>query len=169
MIMKTITAICIAFLFVFTSCSYEPGVSEAMSKYRFKDGVTTLTVPGWLVGLASNFGDLEESEQELLSSIDKVKVIAVEDDDLNVKIDLHKEFYEKINRKNEYEELLVVRDDEQSVTIFGKMKGTTIKEMIILVGGDDNAMVYLKGEFSPDLLNDKINLSDTDKLLSLKF
>ena len=167
--MKKISIVLAAFLFILTSCSYEPGVSEAMTKYRFKDGVTTITVPGWVIGLASNFGDLDESEQELLSSIDKVKVIAVEDDNLNAKIDLHKEFYEKINRKKEYEELLVVRDKGESVTIFGKMKGTTIKEMIVLVGGDDNVLVYLKGEFSPDLLNDKIDFTNTDKLLSFNF
>ena len=60
-------------LFLLVSCSYEPGVSEAYNKYRFKDGVTTITVPGWVIHLAAGFADLEESERDLLESIDKVR------------------------------------------------------------------------------------------------
>ena len=164
-----ITFILISVLFLFTSCSYEPGVSEAFTKYRFKDGVTTITVPGWVISLAAGFADLEESEREILDCIDKVRVIAVEDNDLNARVDLHKEFYEKINKKGDYEELLVVREQNESVTIFGKMDENVIKKMVVLVGGDDNALVYIKGEIRPELLNDKIDLTDPDKFLSFNF
>jgi len=167
--MKQFTFLLIAILLVLTSCSYEPGVSEAFAKYRFKDGVTTVTVPGWVIGLASSIGDLEEAERELLDGIDKVRVIAIEDADLNAKTNLHKEFYKRINKKGDYEELLVVREENESVTIFGRMDEDVIKEMVILVGGDDNVLVYLKGEFNPELLKDKVNLRDTDKFLSFNF
>lgn len=165
--MKKISYLLIAL--IFTSCVSEPGVSEAMSEYRFKDGVTSVTVPGWVIGLAAGFSDMEESEKELLESIDQVSVIAIEDDDLNANSNFHEEFYEKINRNKEYEELVVVRDEGASVTVFGKMNDTTITDLIVLVGGDENVMVYLKGEFSPELLKDKINLTDTDKFLSFNF
>lgn len=167
--MKRNILLLLGIVIVLSSCSYESGVSEAYNKYRFKEGVTTVSVPGWVIRLAAGFADLEESERELLESIDKVKVIAVDDDHLNKTIDLHEEFYDRIHARKEYEELLVVRDDNESVTIFGVMDDDVIKEMLILVGGDDNALVYLKGEISPDLLNDKVNLSDPDKFLSLNF
>lgn len=167
--MKKYTFLIIALIMVLTSCSYEPGVSEAFNKYRFKDGVVTVSVPGWVIHLASGFADLDESERELLDCIDKVKVIAVDDHELNNSINLHDEFYERVNKRGEYEELLVVRDQDESVTIFGVMEEDVISEMLILVGGDDNAMVYIKGEISPDLLNDKIDMTDPDKFLSLNF
>lgn len=148
--MKKLTFIFVAILFVFTSCSYESGVSEAYAKYRFNDGVTTITVPGWGLSLISAFADLDEDEKEILDCIDKVKVVAVEDNDLNARIDLHEEFYHKINKDGDYEELLMVRDKSETVTVFGKMDKNTIKEMVILVGGDDNVLVYLKGEFKPE-------------------
>jgi len=89
---------------------------------------------------------------------------------LNAEINLHEEFYSKIRENNNYEELLVVRDDHESVTIFGVMDEKVIKEMLILVGGsDDNALVYIKGNISPDILNDQIDLSEPDRFLSLKF
>ena len=167
-VMKQIGLFILGVFFIFTSCSYEAGVSEAFTKYRFKDGVTTVTVPGWVIHLAANFGDLDETEQEILESIDKVRVLAIEDNNLNAKTNLHEEFYNRIN-KNNYEELLVVREADESVTIFGEMENNVIKEMIVLVGGDDNALIYIKGEIRPELLNDKINITNPDKFLSFDF
>lgn len=167
--MKTIYLFLLATLFLFTSCEYNPGVSEAFTKYRFKDGVTTITIPGWVIGLAANFGDIEKNERELLQSIDKVRVLVVEDNDLNAKINLHKEFSTKINRNNDYEELMTVRDENEDITIFGKMNENVITEMVVLVGGDDNALIYLKGEIDPKMINDVVKISDNEKLLSFKF
>lgn len=138
-------------------------------KYRFKDGVTTISIPGWVIGIAANFGDIESDERELLQSIDKVRVLVVEDEEMNSDINLHREFSTKINRNNEYEELMSVVDDDESITIFGKMDEEVITEMVILVGGDDNALVYVRGEIDPKMLKENIQLSDTDKLLGMKF
>ncbi|WP_347840942.1 DUF4252 domain-containing protein [uncultured Draconibacterium sp.] len=165
--MKRISFLLIGILFLAQSCSYESGVSEAYSKYRFKDGVTTVSVPGWVIHLAAGLGDLKEEERELLECIDKVKVIAVEDDKLNAKVDLHEEFYKQISEKKGYEELLVVRDKNENISIFGRMDESVIEEMVILVGGDDNALIYVKGEIRPEMLNKHIDLSNPDKFLSL--
>jgi hypothetical protein len=168
--MKKFAFLIVALIVVLASCSYEPGVSEAYNKYRFKDGVVTVSVPGWVIHLAAGFADLEESERELLESIDRVKVIAVDDAELNQRINLHEEFYQRIHDKKGYEELLVVRDGDESVTIFGIMDDeSVIREMLILVGGDDNALVYIKGEIRPEILNDKIDLTNPDRFLSLNF
>lgn len=167
--MKRSLLVLLGAILIFTSCSYEPGVSEAFTKYRFKDGVTTVSVPGWVIHLAAGIAELDEPERELLDCIDKVKVIAVEDAELNQRINLHDEFYDRIAKRGEYEELLVVRDEDQSVTIFGIMEEDVIREMLILFGGEDNALVYLKGEIKPEMLNDKIDMTNPDRFLSLNF
>ena len=167
--MKTILLLLIVTLFICSSCEYNPGVSEAFTKYRFKDGVTTITIPGWVIGLAANFGDLEDDEQELLQSIDKVRILVVEDEEMNGKINLNNEFSSKINRNGAYEELLTVHDENEDVTIFGKMDEDVITEMVVLVGGDDNALIYVRGELDPKMLKENFQLSDKDKLLGMKF
>jgi len=167
--MKRIFLILIAAALFLVSCDDNPGVSKAFSKYGHERGVTSITVPGWVIGIAAKFGDLDEDERELLYSIDKVKVLSIEDNSLNSHINLHQEFYTKINVKHDFEELLTVNNQNENVTIFGKMDGEVIREMVILVGGDDNALVYLKGEIKPELLDNKINLSNPDRLLSLDF
>lgn len=167
--MKKIAFILAGFLFLMVSCSYEPGVSEAFTKYRFKDGVTTISVPGWAIRLIAGLNELDESDREILDVIDKVTVIAVEDEALNESINLHNEFYDKISSNDKYEELMKVNNDDENVTIFGVMEDNVITEMLILVGGDDNALVYVKGEISPELLNNKISLTNPEKLISLNF
>jgi len=165
--MKPISLFLLAFLILFSSCEYNPGVSEAFTKYRFKDGVTTITIPGWVIGMAANFGDIDKNERDLLHSIDKVRVLVVEDHELNAKINLHKEFSTKINRNKDYEELLSVQDQNENITIFGKMNENVITEMVILVGGDDNAMIYVRGEIDTETLKE-FKVSDKNRFLSFK-
>jgi hypothetical protein len=155
-------------LFLFTSCEYESGVSEAFTKYRFKEGVTTITVPGWAIRLAARWGDLDKNERELLQSIDKVKVLAIEDSDLNARRNLHKEFYTTIREYSELEELMVVRNDDEQVTIFGKADEECIHELLILVGGDDNAMVYVKGQLKPEMISRFMDKNSQRGFLSFK-
>jgi len=167
--MKKSVIVLLATLFVFTSCTDDSGVSKAFLKYSYKSGVTTVIIPGWLLSTASAFADLEDEEQELLSSIDKVKVLSIEDHDLNARTNLHNEFYSKINADHSFEELLMVQEQDDQVTIFGKMDGNVIREMIILVGGSDNALVYLKGEIKPELINNLVHKNSKDKFFAFDY
>lgn len=167
--MKKIIPFIVAALFFLTSCDTNSGVSEAFLKYAHQEGVTSVSVPGWLISLGAKFADLSEDERELLESIDKVKVLSLEDSDLNGEVNLNKEFKFKINQNGEYEELLTVNDEDENVTIFGKLDDNIIKELIILVGGDDNAMVYVKGEIRPELINNVIDVHHPDDFFSFNF
>ena len=91
---------------------------------------------------------------------------AVENDDLNARINLHDEFNEKINRNSDFEELMTVRSDDEQVTIFGNVNNDVISEMVVLVGGSENVLVYIRGEIDPDLINRTVNLSDSHNLLT---
>ncbi len=166
--MKRIYLFSILFVFLFSACEYESGVTEAFSKYRYKEGVTTITVPGWAIRLAARWGDLDRNERELLQSIDKVKILAIEDQDLNAKSNLHKEFYSTVRENSEMEELMVVRDGNDQLTIFGIADEKSIKELLILIGGDDNAMVYVKGRLKPELISRFMNENPQKGFLSFK-
>ncbi len=166
--MKRNLLLLIVAIFILTSCEYTPGVSEAFTKYRFKDGVFTLSVPGWVIHLASNSDGIDKNERELLQSIDKVRILVVEDENLNGKINLHKEFAAKIKNKNHYEELMTVTDNGENVAIYGKTDGDVITEMVLLVSGEnDNALIFVRGEISPDVLKESVKDKKAGGLLSL--
>ncbi len=169
--MKKIVFFILIVPLVLVSCTDNPAVNHAFAKYSCRKGVTSITVPGFVVRLAARIGDLEKEERELLQSIDKVKVLAVENPHLNKEINLHAEFYQNMNKDGRYEELMHVSDDSESITIFGRMtEEDVIKEMVILVGGNDNTLVYLKGHFRAGMLNKYIHIHDRpDHFLSFDF
>lgn len=166
--MKKTVLFSVLILFIFTACETEPGVSEAFAKYKYKNGVTSITVPGWAIRLAARWGDLERNERELLQSIDKVKILSIEDKDLNARSNLHREFYSAVRENSEMEELMVVRDGNDLVTIFGIADEESIKELLILVGGDDNALVYVKGRLKPEMISRFMDENSQRGFLSFK-
>jgi hypothetical protein len=150
--MKKVFLLPVFLLFLFISCEYDRGVSEAYMKYRHHEGVTTMTVPGWLIRMASHLGDLKKEERDLLQSIDKVRILTIENEDLNARVNLHKEFYTRISENKELEELMAVRENGEQITIFGNTDEEVIHELIILVGGNDNALIHVKGRLKPEMI-----------------
>jgi hypothetical protein len=153
------------YLFIFSvsilfSCATNSGVSDAFSKYSGEDGVTTVTVPGWAIKLAGRFAELDEEERYFLQSIDKIKVLTIEDESLNSTVNFHDEFYNKINARNKLDMLVQVRDQGEDITILGKINEEELTELIILVSGEENTMVYLKGSINLDELKQLIAKSD---------
>lgn len=164
--MKRIVFFSMVFLFLFSSCEHKNEMGEAFSKYRYKDGVTSVTIPGWVISLVSRWGDLEKEERELLRGIDKVRVLTIEDHDLNERSNFHREFYQSVSRNPGMDEYLAVRTDEEQVTIFVKEDEKTIDELLILIGGDENTIVQIKGKIKPEVLSDLINKGAHNNFLS---
>ncbi len=165
--MKKIMLFPVFLFLILTSCDYDREVTKAYTKYRHHEGVTSMTIPGWVIRLASRMGDMENEERELLQSIHKVRILTIEDDDLNARVNLHKEFYKNISENTELEELMAVREDGEQVTIFGKADDEVIHEMIILVGGNDNALIHIKGNFRPEMVASIANKNQKKGFFSL--
>jgi len=162
--MRTIILLSSILIFSILSCTTNRGVNQAFHKYGSEEGVTVITVPGWLIRLGSNIGDMDESERDLVRSIKKVKILTVQNSELNERINLHEEFIHSINSKQDYEQLVNIKDKQDDVSIIGKFDGDVIKELIVLVGGSDNVIVYLKGKFDPALLKNMVDESQPVKV-----
>jgi hypothetical protein len=151
--MKHLSFLILGLIFFFASCQNEKPVAMAFAKYSSHDGVTSITVPGFLISLASKISSIPEEERELLQGMSKVKILTIDNPELNRKVNFHEEFYAMLS-KGKYEELLRISDPGNDVTIMGIMDDDfTIREMVILVGGDDNAMIYVKGKLHPEMIN----------------
>jgi hypothetical protein len=151
--MKHFSILLIGLILLFASCHNEKPVAMAFAKYSARDGVTSITVPGFLISLASKISSIPEEQRELLQGVSKVKILTIENPELNRKVNFHEEFYAMLSKGN-YEELLRVSEPGNDITIMGIMDDDfTIREMVILVGGDDNAMIYVKGKLHPEMIN----------------
>lgn len=119
--------------------------------YRGEEGVVSLYLPGFLCRLAASIGDLDPPEDALLRSIRSMRVLVIENQALNQQVN----FIDHFNRQkldDRYQTMLAVHEENEDVLILAREKRGKIKELLILVGGNENVLVQIKGRMHRDLI-----------------
>ncbi len=120
-------------------------------KYRGMEGVMSLYIPGFLCRFAASIADLDRAEEELLRTIRSIKILTVEHPMMNHSLNFVKEI--RTDRVDDrYQLLLEVHEQEEDVLIFAREKNNCITELTIVIGGDENALICIKGRMDHDLL-----------------
>jgi hypothetical protein len=109
--------------------------------YAGTKGFTTLNISGNL--LDEILGD-EITKSDC--SISSVKIL-VADDSNNQNFNFYKEIVPNLDRK-EYEELMTVKNSGNDFIILCKKDRQRITELIMVSGGDNNSLIYVKGSIS---------------------
>lgn len=155
--MKRTLIISIIAALLFVSCTSDPAVNAAFRKYSSKEGVVSLTVPGFVVRTAAMFAELEPCEEELLSNVSLVKVLAIENPSINNKAHFYTEFSKYLSE--DYTPLMSVKDGKDNVQVLAKMKTEEdISDLLVMVSGDDNALIYIRGNFNLSKLAESTDL-----------
>jgi len=127
-------------------------VDKLFEKYANQKGFTTVNISGKLLGFASNLDTGDPATKDMLSSLKGIRVLTVEDDDLNNKIDFYKELEaDGFFKNNDYEVLMEVTEDDEIVRFLAKDAGNgKISDLLLVVGGDDNALISIQGIIDPE-------------------
>ena len=98
-------------------------VDKLFEKYANKKGFTTVNISGALLGFASKM-DNGSPESDLLSKLDGVRILSVEDDDLNKSLDFYKELdSDGFFKNHDYEVLMEVTEENEVVRFYGRSAG----------------------------------------------
>jgi hypothetical protein len=127
-------------------------INNLFNIYRGEEEVISLYIPGFLCRMGAVLGDLDEPERELLYSIKSIRILVSDNEVLNN----HVNFVKMINYSThspDYNLLLEVHDSGNDVLIMGKEKRGIFSDLMIVVGGDDNAVICIKGRMNRDLLD----------------
>jgi hypothetical protein len=152
--MKKVTILLLVALFPLLAAAQNSAIDKVFKKYGDRDGFTVVTISKGLLKMAANMDDDREA-QDFLSRIHSIKILALEDH--NSGINLYDEVLSELD-KSSYDELMTAKSKGEEVLILAKKDGDIVEELIILVGGgDDNALVYISG---------KMNMKDLSKLSS---
>lgn len=142
--MKQFLTLSITILFFGTVLSAQCVSTEILyQKYRGEEGIISLWIPGIAMKLAASIADLEEEEETLLRSIKSIRILTIEDTKLYPDVNFTKEVNIQQGH-NGYRLLLQVNDSGEDIMILGREKRGKLKDILILVGGDDNVMVHIK-------------------------
>ncbi|MFO7755825.1 MAG: DUF4252 domain-containing protein [Bacteroidales bacterium] len=154
--MKRIITPLILFLLV-ASASAQSSIDRLFDEYQGRDGFVTVSVSGSFLKMIGEFDD----DDEFLKHSDKftaIRILAQEDDDIQ-----SGNFYELIIDeldKGGYEEMVRINSADADVKIMVKAEGKVFTEFLLVAGGDDNALIQIKGRMTDKMvkeMSDSVN------------
>jgi hypothetical protein len=126
-------------------------VDKLFEKYANQKGFTTVNISGKLLGFASQLDKGDKATGDMLSSLSGIRVLTVEDDELNKKLDFYKELEQSgFFKNNNFEVLMEVTDANEVVRFLAKDAGNgKISDLLLVVGGNENTLISISGIIDP--------------------
>jgi hypothetical protein len=136
-----------AMIVSFNMLSAQKSIDSLFEKYAGKDGFTTITLNGSLCRLAACFND-DNEENQIPASVTEIRILTQDDENMKVE-----NFYDMVISEidlNNYEEFMRVKESKQDLRILVKTEGKKLKEFLLIAGGEDNALIQIKGNMTFD-------------------
>lgn len=126
-------------------------VDKLFEKYANQKGFTTVNISGKLLGFASQLETGDKATTDMLSGLKGIRVLTVEDDELNKKLDFYSELEQSgFFKNNDFEVLMEVTEDDEVVRFLAKDAGNgKISDLLLVVGGDENTLISISGIIDP--------------------
>jgi hypothetical protein len=127
-------------------------VDKLFNKYANKDGFTTVNISGKLLGLASKLDDSKSKESEMMEKITGIRILSVEDKELNKNLNFYKELEaDGFFKNHNYEALMEVTEKDEIVRFYGRNGANgKLTELLLVIGGEDNTLISIRGVISPE-------------------
>ncbi len=122
-------------------------VDEFFSKYSDRDGYTTVVISGSLLNFLNSREDYESDSP--LRKITSIRIVVREKDQSPMSEGLLPEI-RSIIRRGKYEELMSVRDDEADLRFMVRTERDIIREILLVIDGNDEAVVQIEGNLTRD-------------------
>jgi hypothetical protein len=137
--------------------------SRVYHTYKGQQGVEAIWVPGFLMKFAGACAGLDQEEKELLRCLRSVTVLTIEEPHLYPGVNFTEEV-DLSHLNGNYNLLLEVHDGDDDVVIAAREKRGKITDLIIVVGGEENVLVHLRGRMDSDLLENLGKVSGVEEL-----
>jgi hypothetical protein len=120
-------------------------IDALFEKYAGKEGFTTVTITGDLLKLAECLGD-DDHDTSIPANITDIRILAQENEHMNVD-----NFYNAVIKDldlNNYDEFMRVKKYDQDLRMLVRSEGNRFKEFLLIAGGEDNAVIQIKGNMT---------------------
>lgn len=127
-------------------------IDKLFNKYANREGFTTVNISGKLLSFASKFDESKSSETAMLEKLSGIRILSVENKELNKDLNFYKELEaDGFFKNNNYEVLMEVTDKDEVVRFYGRAgeKGK-LSELLLVVGGNDNTLISIRGVIDPE-------------------
>lgn len=135
----------IIMMILISQSAFAININSIFGEFKEEKKAEYVRIPRFLIWVGKCFSD-DKEDKEILGKISSIKVLSLEGCNENVK----KRFSKRVSHLNDdnYDILMKVKENDQLVTVMTKQKKNTIKELVIVCGGDDCALISIKGNFN---------------------
>ena len=156
--MKRLFVIILTVAFPALMMAQNSAVEKLFNKYKGKEGVTTVQISPELFQMVKAMEIEEVEEHDIpLEKITSVKILTIEDETGYEGVNFYDEIKNDLN-VNDFKEVMTVDDGGETVRMWMKVNDTTLSEFLLIVGGDDNVLIYITGDFN---MNDLEGLAES--------
>ncbi len=155
--MKRLIGIMLTVVFPALMMAQNSAVDKLFNKYKGKEGITTVQISPELFQVVKDMGIEEIENHDIpLEKITSVKILTIEDNEGYEDVNFYDEIKNELN-VNDFKEVMTVDEGGETVRMWMKLNDKTLNEFLLIVGGDDNVLIYITGDF---------NMSDLEGLAS---
>jgi hypothetical protein len=138
-------AITVALILWITNGHAQRSVDRLFEKYSDSDEFTCITVSGNLLNIAAHLDD-NGDDHDVDAKITEVRILAQKDHNSG-SVNFHDLVMRDINQ-GDYEEFMRVKESDSDLRVMVRTKGKRITEFLLVTGGDENAVIQVKGDMS---------------------
>ncbi len=161
--MKKLILSTMALLFAISLLAQPAGYHSVYNTYRGEKGVTSIYVPGILMRFVGRCADFDQDERQLVRSLRSVSVLTIEDQELFPGVNFAREM-DHTRMRGDYNLLMEVHDGDEDVIIAAREQRGKITDLIVVVGGEENTLVHVRGKMDCDLLEELAEVSGIKEL-----
>ena len=144
--MKKIIFLIALFVTPFLAFSQHESIEKFYNKYMDHEQVDNVSLSGWILQMASKFAN-EKTGEEVLKKITQLRIMVAQEKNIVTKSDLNQLM--KDVRKNDFEDLMTVRDGTDRVHFMIREEGDVITNALVIINGD-NEFILLSLEGALD-------------------
>lgn len=125
----------------------QSATDKIFDKYNGKEGFTVVNMTSAMFNMIAKMDTTESGKEmgEMARSIDRIRILAM--DTVMSGVNLYSEVMD-ILPKNDYVELMSVKENDMDVTFMINEKNGQVAELLMVVGGskEDNAIISITGD-----------------------
>jgi len=165
--MKRITVLLAVALLPLGLMAQNNALDKLFSKYKGQEGVTTVQISPELFKMIDGMGIDEVKDADFpIDKVSSVKILTIEDGEAFPGVNFYDEVKNELN-VDDFAEVMTVDDGGETVRMWMKMEEKKMSEFLLIVGGDDNVLIHITGNFNMDDLEELAGSFDEDFNLDL--
>jgi len=140
-------------IFALSAFGQKSAVDKVFDKYSGKDGYTTVYISSYMFNLMSSIDSDDPDFDEFKKATSGISSIKILTQDGGNSEAFGEELIAMLPR-NEYKEMMVVKDQEEEVLFLAREEGGKITEFLLIVsGGGEDALIAIQGDIDMESIS----------------